>query len=183
MDALVLSVALLSADPTPPPSAQAAWLWAQATIPVKQPVCPNPATNAAWLWTVASIPVIHPTDLPQPSGSCPCGPDCSCGGGCKCKCSQADCYNQLREKAIKEKIPLVVGVGVDTPKLIGVLTCRWDKFPGVKEGIVIGVPSGNDLTIAATLSIKATAKDITQAAKPKPATQPTFVKPAMLTGY
>jgi hypothetical protein len=113
--------------------------------------------QAEWLWM--SIKPDHPDDLPVKESlrtDCRCGPDCGCGHGGNCQCTQADCYEKLRARAIKENKPLVVGVGCEPPRVSGCLAMRYDDLAGfLKPSIVVARPQGKELFQAGVLSTKA----------------------------
>ena len=80
--------------------------------------------------------------------------------------TQQEWYLKLRDLSIKHKKPLLVAVGVSPPVVKDTFSCRWDEFPGVKSGIIVGVPSGNDLIRAADLPASATEAQLRAAIAP-----------------
>ena len=120
--------------------------------------------NSAWLWASA-IQESH----------CACGPDCPCcqTGGCDClsencqKKTQRGVYNRLRNEAILANKPLLVFVGRDPVKVSGAFSCRWDEFPDVKSGVVVGLPKDKDLVQSKILPVSAKPDLIASAVKGK----------------
>lgn len=159
---IVVSIAVLGsiAYAEPPKPADVQWAW--ASVKCKDGVCKVGDQKAAiaWAWPKASPKETAPTD-------CHCGPDCGCGKGCDCKCTQGECYDKLRARAIKEQRPLIVGVGCEPPHIDGVLACRHDKLAGFKEAVVVSKPTGKELFVVATLPCKVSADTITATLKPK----------------
>lgn len=151
-----------SADPPVKQNVKVAWAWASANV---EESCPGPncKVSAAWLWCT-----LHPEDLPEKEAGCHCGPDCGCGKGCECKCTQAECYEKLRSRAIRENKPLVVGVGCEPPRVDGALSCRHDRLAGFKDAIVVSKPNGKELYLVTTLPRKVSADTITATLNPKP---------------
>lgn len=159
MVSTVICLALLiGAEPTPPPNAL--WLWTIAAQEQQQhPACVG---GACWAWVMAQQKV------------CECGSGCPCcdNGPCQCdsgqckKQSQREIYNALRERAVKEQKPLLVSVGCEPKKIDGVLTCRWDKFPAVTSGVVVGLPKGNELIQGPVLPCNSSVATIQAATKP-----------------
>lgn len=71
-------------------------------------------------------------------------------------------YGYARAKAVEEKKALVVGVKQDPPALppAKAWTCRWDAFPGVNKGLVIGIPMGGELWQASVMGPEQDADEV-----------------------
>lgn len=71
-------------------------------------------------------------------------------------------YGYARADAVNNNLPLVVGVKQDPPQLppAKAKTVRWDAFPGVLRGLVIGLPQDGELWQAAVLGTDETVESV-----------------------
>ena len=153
--ALTMASAAFADPPTKQKEAEALWLWQQ--VECKGGVC---AVVDKTKWQAQALFLWQQKD-------CQCGPDCGCDNGANCKCSQSECYGRLRAKAIAEHKILLVAVGCEPRRVEGFFACRYDAFPGVKKGIVVGLPEGKELLQGPVLDPKATESAIKAATKPR----------------
>ena len=155
----VFAVMVLTAgvNAGPPDRAAIAWSW-------KSEVSADKAKCAiAWSWAN------------EETGQHSCGCDncpCCLNGACQCtdeqcsKLTQRDVYDRLSAEAIKKNKPLLVSVNCDAPNVEGFLRCRWDKFPDVKEGVVVATPKDGKLWLTKELPCKTTAEQVIATLKP-----------------
>ena len=161
----VFFVAILAAPVGAQSNGESLWRWALAEQ--QQNPCHDANCSGLWLW------------MQTLDSECRCGPDCPCchDGNCHCdnkdclKLSQKEIYAKLSSEALKTGKPLLVSVKCELVKIDGCLSCRWDGFPDVTKGVVVGVTEGANLVHAATLDSQPTKEKVLAAVRPKPVPQ------------
>lgn len=145
---VVLSSIAFGQQPKAKYRAEAEYLWSRIVCTGDECRVVDYQDEIKTIWAT-----MHPK---KPEPGCHCGPDCDCGGGAKCQCTQQACYEKLRNQAMRQGKPLIVGVGCEPVRISGCLALRYDELKGFQPGsIVVGLPTSKDVMIGGVIAAKA----------------------------